>query len=266
MKWFIACAFLIQLCFVQSALANTPEIRLCYEDVSVFPWITGDDKGLALTELHLVEKTLKIKFTLSRLPWKRCQLEAQYGNFEGIIAASFNQERTNWGVYPYNDTEGEHLENLEREYRMHTDSFYVYVRKDSNIQWVNNKFENIGKNAVGVQLGYSVGDDVSKLGYPVHSSFTDAKDILKEMDMGIINVSVLQDHEAVRILNENPSLKKNIKRLEPPFKVADQYLLFTRTFYTKNTALTKEIWRAFSVARQSPEYKKQEAILLGKSH
>lgn len=259
MKWFFVTIF-ISLIFINQSIA-APQIRLCYEDVSVFPWITGDDKGLVITELHLVERLMNIKFTLVRLPWKRCQLEAQAGNMEGIIAASFNQDRTLWGMYP-----SEKENKTEADYRLHTDSFFVYIRKDSPIKWVNGKFENLGKNSVGVQLGYSVGSDVTKLGYPIHSSFTDAKDVLKELDLGIISVAVLQNHETLKILNENPELGKNIKRLEPPFKIADQYLLFTRTFFSKNQELSKEIWKAIKTARLSSEYKKEEEALLGKGH
>jgi|GEM_PF-6936230 len=128
--------------YLSEASAAMPEIRLCYEDVVVFPWITGDDKGAAINELHLVEKKLSLKFTMIRLPWKRCQVEAKNGNFEGIIAASYNDERASWGVYPFSD------ENIiEPDYRMHTDRFYIYTRKDSPIKLKNGRLENLGDNA-----------------------------------------------------------------------------------------------------------------------
>jgi hypothetical protein len=87
MKWICSYLLLSSLCLSQ-AYAAAPEIKLCYEDVSVFPWITGDDKGLVITELHIVEKMLNLRFKLIRLPWKRCQIEAQAGNLDGLIAAT----------------------------------------------------------------------------------------------------------------------------------------------------------------------------------
>lgn len=224
--------------------ASAVEIRLCYEDVTVFPWITGDNKGVVINQLHLVEKKLNMKFTMVRLPWKRCQLEARKGNFEGIIAASYNDDRAEWGIYP------------SREFRLHTDSFYIYTRKDSPILWKDGKLHNLEKNEVGVQLGYSVGTYIQKLGYPLHSNFTTALDVVKELDRGIINVAVLQDHETIRVLTAFPEYKEKIVRQQPPFKVADQYLLFTKKFYGQNEKLSKKIWRAISIIRESAEYKK----------
>lgn len=243
--------FLLSLLFASaSPLTASEKVRLCYEDVTVFPWITGDDRGLVISELHIVEKILSLKFELKRLPWKRCQIEAQNGNFEGIIAASYSDERTNWGVYPFSVTN-----KVEPEYRLHTDRFFVYTRKESPIKWKNGKLENLGTNEVGVQLGYSVGNDIKKLGYPLHSSFTGAIDVVKELDMGIINVAILQDHETVRVLNSHPELGKNILRQEPAFKIADQYVLFTKKFFSLNPVLAKKIWKAISEARESSEYK-----------
>jgi polar amino acid transport system substrate-binding protein len=260
MKWICSYLLLSSLCLSQ-AYAAAPEIKLCYEDVSVFPWITGDDKGLVITELHIVEKMLNLRFKLIRLPWKRCQIEAQAGNLDGLIAASFNKDRAVWGVYPTDDDN-----TIEREYRLHTDSFFVFIRKDSNIKWENNHFENLGKNQVGVQLGYSVGSDLKDAGYPIHASFTTAHDILKELDFNAINVAVLQNHETTITLNEHPILKKNIVRLGQPFKIADQYLLFTRPFYTQNKELSRKIWHAIAQARKSKEYVKNEESLIGKTY
>lgn len=235
---------LSSLFFLSSASQAAVEIRLCYEDVTVYPWITGDDKGAVINQLHLVEKKLNMKFTMLRLPWKRCQLEARKGNFDGIIAASYNDERAEWGQYP------------PKEFRLHTDRFYIYTRKESPILWKNGKLHNLEKNEVGVQLGYSVGSDIQKLGYPLHSNFTTALDLIKELDRGIINVAVLQDHETIRVLNSFPEFKEKIVRQQPPFKVAEQYLLFTKKFYGQNEKLSKKIWKTISTVRESTEYKK----------
>lgn len=235
----LSCLF----CFYSTAASSAVEIRLCYEDVTVFPWITGDDKGVVINQLHIVEKKLKLKFTMVRLPWKRCQLEARKGNFDGIIAASYNDERAEWGQYP------------AKEYRLHTDRFYIYTRKESPIIWQDGKLLNLGKNEVGVQLGYSVGTFIQKLGYPLHSNFTTALDLIKELHRGIINVAVLQDHETVRVLSSFPEFKETIVRQQPPFKVADQFLLFTKKFYGQNEKLSKRIWKTISTVRESNEYK-----------
>lgn len=250
--------FLLLLILSLSHITNATEgIKLCYENVIVFPWILGDEEGLALTEIKIVEKDLGIDFILIRKPWMRCQIEAQAGEIDGLIAASFTKERTEWGVYPT-------IQNgkLDRDKRMHTDSFYVYVRKDSKIDFKKNTFLNLGQNEIGVQLGYSVGHDLKEMGYSVHSSFTSAFDLLKQLNLKTLNVAILQNHETKRTLVQHPELSKQIKRINEPFKVKDQYVLFTKTFYAKNEATVKAIWKSIAKARQSKRYKTEEKKVL----
>ena len=237
--------------------ANTVEIKLCYEDTTVYPWITGQEEGLVFTELKIVEKKLKAKITYLRLPWKRCQLEAAAGNLDGLIAASFNRERTAWGVYPTNK-DG----SLNQELRLHTDSFYIYSRKDSEISFNNSKFMNLGNNPIGAQIGYSVGNDLKDQGLLVHIAFTSAYDLLKQLNLSSLNVAVLQNYEAARTIRENPHFKKNIIRSAQPYIVKDQYLLVTKKFYQENQKLTHELWNEISTARKSPEYESMLQKLL----
>lgn len=244
----------IQFLFLHNAYADgtSPvEIKLCYEDVSVYPWITGDMKGLVIQELQQVEKIADVKIKYIRLPWKRCQIDAQNGKLDGLIAASFTKERTNWGVYPTKKN-GE----LDRNQRLHMDSFIVYITKNSPIRFENGRFENLGNNPVGVQLGYSVGTDLAEQGYATHSSFSTALDLIQALDAGVLNVAVLQNHATIKTLNDFPKLKRNIKALKHPFKVADQYLLFTKKFYSKHPEICNRIWKTIPIARESAEYKK----------
>ena len=234
--------------------ANLPEIRLCYEDVSVHPWITGDMKGLVIQQLQIIEKINKVKFKYIRLPWKRCQIEAKMGKIDGLIAASYTKVRTEWGVYPtYKNG------NLNRNQRLHTDSFVIFKTKNSPIVYENGKFLNLDTHKIGVQLGYSVGNDLEDQGYPTYSSYSTARDLILALDSNLISVAILQNHATNKVLDENPKLKNNIIALKPPFKIADQYLLFTKRFYSKNKKTSDQIWSSITNARESADYKKNLA-------
>ncbi len=242
--------FLFQCNSFAEASSNV-EIKLCYEDVSVYPWITGDMKGLVIQELQHVEKIANVKIKYIRLPWKRCQIDAQNGKLDGLIAASYTKERTNWGVYPTKKG-GE----IDRNLRLHTDSFIVYISKGSPIRFENGRFENLDNHLIGVQLGYSVGTNLEEQGYATHSSFSTALDLIQALDAGVVKVAVLQNHATIKTLNDFPKLKRNIKALKQPFKVADQYLLFTKTFYSKHPEISNRIWKSIPIARESADYKK----------
>lgn len=249
----ISFLLLIIAFYSHTLLANEEslEIRLCYEDVSVYPWITGDMKGLVIQELQHVEKITNLKFKYIRLPWKRCQIDAQNGKLDGLIAASFTKERTQWGVYP---TKKDGV--LNRAQRLHTDSFMVFKTKHSPIRFENGKFLNLGDQKIGVQLGYSVGADLAEQGYPTHSSYSTAHDLIQALNSNSINIAILQKHATIKALNDNPALQTNIVGLKPPFKIADQYLLFTKKFYLSNKEVSKKIWKAIPTAREAAEYKK----------
>lgn len=249
-------AALCSLC-LGSALAFEGPLRLCYEDTSVYPWITGDDKGLVLFELALVERDLNQQFEYIRLPWRRCQVEVQAGRVHAAIAASFNSERASWGSYP-SHADG----SLNRELRLHSDSFQVYHRLDSPVRWHRQRFENLGAQAVGVQLGYSVGRNIEELGYPVRTARS-AEDLARMLELGVLQVAVLQHYEALRLLKARPELNALIVADGAPVKVADQYLLFNSQFYAGNEALVKSIWSAIERARKSRPYQDEEALMLG---
>ncbi|MBC7714520.1 MAG: transporter substrate-binding domain-containing protein [Rhizobacter sp.] len=256
MKWILP-FLLINLLFLKELHASTSVIRLCYEDSNVFPWITGDEKGLAITQLKIVEKSLPIHIKFIRLPWKRCQIQARVGQVNGIIAASYTKERTEWGTYPMDNNN-----KVDREYRTHTDSFFVYARKESGITWNGNNFQNLGENQVGVQLGYSVGNDLVDQGHKILSSFKTPYDLFKALDSGMVKVAVLQNHASAKSLKEHPELGLKIERQEAPFKVADQYVVFNTTFFKNNSTLCINIWKALALSRKNPDYIKDEQAFL----
>jgi polar amino acid transport system substrate-binding protein len=237
--------------------ATAAPVSLCYEDSSVYPWITGTGQGLAILQMQLVAKESGIEFDFVRLPWKRCLLEVEAGRIHAAIAASYNKERAIWGVYP-RTPDGK----LQRDYRMHTDSFYVYRHADSQIRWQTKGFQNLGSESVGAQLGYSVGKDLEEAGYRIkyHPA---SSDLLSYLENRVLQVIVLQDHEAKRQLSHRPSLRDIVIREALPVKVADQYLLFGNAFYNANKAQVQMIWQSIEKVRKSKLYLDEEREMLG---
>lgn len=237
------------------ALAAAP-IKLCYEDSSVYPWITGDNKGLVISELHMVEKDLNINFEFLRLPWKRCLQEVRLGSIQAAIAASFNKERASWGSYPLNPDL-----SLNQDLRLHTDSFYFYRRIDSPIRWSNNAMQNLGTQVIGAQLGYSVAKSLEETGYQI-KYLSSSEDLFKLLDKGLLQIALLQNHEAMKVLRHSPALEKTVVVESEAVKIADQYLLFNTGYYLKEEQLVNNIWQAIARARKSKKYQDEEAMML----
>ncbi|MFZ6749966.1 hypothetical protein [Undibacterium sp. Ren11W] len=237
------------------ACASTA-IKLCYEDSSVYPWITGDNKGLVISELRMVEKDLNIEFELIRLPWKRCLQEVRIGTIQAAIAASFNKDRASWGSYPLNPDS-----SLNSDLRLHTDSFYFYRRIDSPIRWSNNAMQNLGTQVIGAQLGYSVAKSLEDTGYQI-KYLPNSDDLFKLLEKGLLQIALLQSHEAMKVLRNSPALEKTVVRENEAVKVADQYLLFNTSYYLKEEKLVTGIWQAIARARKSKKYQEEEALML----
>lgn len=233
------------------------EITICHEDITVYPWLKEDGEGLLHFQVKLIEKISNIKINLMPLPWKRCQLMAKMGKINGILSASFTKDRVTWSQYP-TKTDGE----VDRDYRLHTDSFLIYVNKSSNIKWINKKFENLGSTVVGVQLGYSAQEELTRMKIPVYTSFSTSVELLRAVSNNFIQAAVLQHYSTNKELKHHPEYAKHIKTMDEPFKVVDQYITFNKFFYSKNQDIADKIWKATKESRNNPEYKKRlEAYL-----
>ncbi|MFZ6862341.1 substrate-binding periplasmic protein [Undibacterium sp. Ji67W] len=242
--------------FFLHARADTVNLKFCYEDDSVYPWITGTNEGLVISEMHMIEKEVNMQFELIRLPWKRCQNEVKEGRIHAVIAASFNKDRAKWGSYPV-DAKGV----LNKELSLFTDSFFVYRRFDSAIRWQNHRFENLNQQNVGVQLGYSAGKDLEELGYQV-TYLPGSEDLVALLKSHALDVIVLQNYEAQRLITLNPDLEKIMVKEAEPVKVAEQFLLFNTSFYNANASLVQTIWEATAKVRKSKAYKDERAVYL----
>jgi len=248
--------FLLLGMFFSHASADNINLKFCYEDDSVYPWITGTNEGLVISEMHLIEKEVNMHFELIRLPWKRCQNEVKEGRIHAAIAASFNKDRAKWGSYPV-DSKG----MLNKELSLFTDSFFIYRRFDSQIRWQNHRFENLNQQSIGVQLGYSAGKDLEELGYQV-TYYPTSDDLVAVLKSHALDAIVLQNYEAQRLLTLNPDLEKIMVKEVEPVKVAEQFLLFNASFYNANTSLVQTIWEAAAKVRKSKTFKDERAVYL----
>lgn len=243
---------IILLLSIDFARAEPKLIRLCREEKDVYPWFNSKGTGLVQYQLNELNKSKDYRFHVTNAPWKRCQQLTLSGVYDGMIATSYTEDRFVKYQFPT-------LPNgaLDISKKLHSDSFYVYSNKKSKITWVNRKFENLGNNLVGVQLGYSVQEELTKLKIPVHTSFTTAQELISAISNGFIKVAVLQYYVTEHELDNNPSYKALVTKSDTPFKDIHQFLVFNKLFYHKNSKLIQESWNLIEKIRTSQEYQKK---------
>ena len=102
-----------------SALAEQAALRICYEAEDAPPFI-GDHQsatpGLLLELVKSAAQQLDLRLEFQRQPWKRCILQLQSGQSDGIFAAIWQADRDAWGQFPGRDAE--HGKPVNREYRL----------------------------------------------------------------------------------------------------------------------------------------------------
>lgn len=258
--------FIFLIAFLISTLnakadVELKEISLCHEDNEVFPWLLNNENGLIHKQMKLIEKEAKVKFKLISMPWKRCQLLAKMGEIDGILSASPTPTRLETYEYP-KDKKGE----LDRELRMHEDQFIVYKNKNTDLDYKDGKFINLGNAAVAVELGYSVQEKLTAMGITVYTSFNSLNDLLNVLNNGTLKAAVLQDY-ATRYALANFGKKlpfPNVVTIPEPFVKVDQYIAFNRIFANSHRTLIDNIWQACKNSRSNPEYTNLKEQLLKK--
>jgi hypothetical protein len=88
----------------------------------------------------------------------------------------------------------------------------------------------------------------------VFESLSSSEDILKELHHNNLEIAILLNLETTKVLLDHPKLKENITIEPGPYKISDQFLLFTKKFYLKNTDLSKSIWTAVKKTRFNSIY------------
>lgn len=250
------CIFLLFSLVSFLAHAEDPPLKFCYVDHSMSPWVIGTNQGLVISAIRKAEKELHQTFELVRLPWKRCLNEVKEGRIQAAIGASYLKERASWGSYP-TTAQG----RLNKDLRLFNASFYLYKRVGSEVRWHDQQLMNLEQQHIGIQLGYSVGRELEKHGYPI-TYLPASDDLVNAFRSGELDFIVLESSEAKRIISTAPSLKNTIIRDDEPIMVAEQFLLFNTNYYLAHQAQVNTIWETLARIRKSRAYQMEAANAL----
>jgi polar amino acid transport system substrate-binding protein len=233
---------------VGSIAADKPaSVKLCHEDVDVYPWVLKDRPGLNIAHLKAVEQKLGVKFDIAPLPWKRCQEDMREGKVDGIFAASFKTERTEMGHYPMAG------DKPDAARAMMYDGYSLYRLKGGAAQWDGTKLTVAG--SVGAQPGYSIIDQLKQLGAKVDDGTKTADDNLKKLLAGRVDAVALQTLEGDNALATNSEFAAKVEKVKPPLVDKPFFLMLSKQFVAKYGDFSKDVWKALAEVRESTDYK-----------
>jgi polar amino acid transport system substrate-binding protein len=231
------------------AAEKPASVKLCYDNVDVYPWVVGGNKGLNITHLRMVEQKVGIKFELVSLPWKRCLEDMKHGAVDGAFAASFKPDRLELGVYPGGG------DKPDASKMMMMDGYTLYKVKGSAVTFDGKTIANLKDAAVGAQAGYSVVDLLKGMGVRVDDGTRSADDTLRKLIAGRVGAAALLTLEGDESIKQAEFAGK-VEKVSPPLVEKPYYLMFSKQFYARYKDAANEIWDQVAVVRESPEFKK----------
>ncbi|MCP3926408.1 MAG: transporter substrate-binding domain-containing protein [Desulfobacterales bacterium] len=248
--------FTISVIFVANPIAADAKTLLIGIDVQDnFPSIgpTGTENGLNpgifIEEMRYIEKKANINFKYKRIPWKKCLINLKRGKLDGVVCGSYKKER---GVFPMTSAG-----KPDSKRRFSDSSYYLYVKKDSDLKWNGKKF-NKRNIRIGAQLGFSIVAVLKKLGVRVDEVTSIKINFRKLMKGRIIGLAAHEDSGDAAMVDYS-----NVKKLKIPLKTKSYYFIMSHQIFKSNPKLVNKIWKACATL-QGKKLKKMKAKYRGK--
>jgi polar amino acid transport system substrate-binding protein len=235
--------------------AEIKVLTFACEDKEDVPSVMGNSSdivpgkpGATIECLRIIEQKLGIKINIKRLPWKRAlEGELKNGTIDGVFTASYKKEREAFGAFPMKGDKPDTSRSL------YSSDYSFYKLKASNLEWDGKALKNL-KGNIGAPAGYSVVDDLKKMGYPVEES-PGTKTDLQKLAVGRLGAVIALELTADNFLEKDAGLAKVITKVDPPMVNKPYYIMLSHQFVKANPDLAAKFWDAVKEMREK-EYKK----------
>jgi len=237
-------AFLCMIIISIYTLADEPlQFIFNYENVEVYPYWIGEgyevpDKhqGTIFEAVKIIDEEVpEIEILYKRFPWKRCQANLQDGLADGIVG-SFKESRMEIGEYPMVNNV------LDESLYLHTQSYCLYIHKDSEIEWNGVDFVNTENAMVCVPLGYSIIGFLKEKSldvYEVRSTPIALMMLSKKRVDAVATLCLTAEAELGRLDID----KSKITKSPYPLETKKYYLILSKQFVSKYPELSQKIWK-----------------------
>lgn len=235
------------------SLANRVQLTIAYEDKEQPPYYLGDgsnipnNPGVAVEVVKMLEDYIdEISINLVRFPWSRCLVSLRNNNVEGIFNASYNKDRAmNIGWYPTKD--GSRSGEVDIDRRLTTITYSFYKLRGSNITWDGESFTNLRGN-IGAPLGYSVVNDLKRMGFNVEEAFSTEAN-MRKLVADRVAALALQDVTADKFIERRREFSQ-VEKMHPPLEAKPYYLMLSDEFVRNNPDLAQKIWDTIRIIRE----------------
>lgn len=208
--------------------------------------------------LNQVAAELKLRFRYQSAPWKRCFADLQQNHYAGIISVSFKPERLEAGAYPggIKPDPGKAL---------YVEKYIVVRPKGSHTSWNGKAFQSL-QGSIGVQLGYSVADDLKRYGVPIDDGALTSVDVLNKLLANRVAAVVMLQGEFGALMAEGSNRRNRLEMLPTPFAEKPYYLMLSHQMIRSQPELSERIWQTIARLKVSSAYQEKERRALNTDH
>lgn len=232
-------------CLASLACEAASPLLLGLGDQATPPYKMGDADlpanrpGLAVELLQQAARQCDITLQFKLLPGTRLLKELENGGLDAAGLLSYTPERADYAAYPMQNG------RLNEASRLATLSYVLYARAGHKLQWDGKTLLGLSRQ-VGTNLGWSVNQDLARLGIPAEAASSVAQNFLK-LQAGRIDAYVTHEPLGDSYLASHGM--QDIVKLQPAVVAKAYYLLFSRSFAARNPVASRCMWQQISAGR-----------------
>lgn len=215
-------------------------------DQATPPYKRGDESlpdsrpGLVVELLQLAAANCDVRLQFKLLPGVRMLKELESSELDSAALLSYTAERAAYALYPMQN--GKPVEAQ----RLATLSYVLYVRPDHQLQWDGHTLQGLMRK-VGTNLGWSINNDLDKLGIPAEPAKSVEQNFMK-LQAGRIDAYATHELLGDSYLSIHNDM--NLTKLQPPVVSKAYYLIFSRQFAGRYPAVSKCMWQKIGNLRE----------------
>lgn len=248
----------------QEPVRSLPTVRICADEVPLFPWRLSTDpklppQGLDFTLLELAGQRAAVKVEFVSQPWKRCLADLQRGQHDAALGVSFRPERLEIGAFPLRANE-----QPDERFRMRRESYSVYKLAPQPLTWDGKAITAPAgtEPVIGAPSGYSIVEQLRGMGMKVDEGTRGIDSNLDKLIKGRVHAVALPTGEGDDALKREPRWGQVVQKLEPPLVEKSYFLIYSRAFFAAHEPLARRLWDELAPARESAAFRRAEAEAL----
>lgn len=233
---------------VTPAAAEPVPLQLGYSNQESPLYIQGSGDvvpplpGIAVEMVQAAATTCAVAASFARYPGGRLLALMQENVIDATVMLSFSPERLGIAAYPM-------LENVaDPAFQIASLTYAFYVRSDSKLMWDGKSFTGLA-HPIGANLGWSIANDLTKMGLPVEPA-KDTQNNFNKLLLGRIDAFAIQTSIGDAYV-ERHQLGDRIKLLVPAISSKAYYLVFSHGWYDRHPDAAKCLWQSIAEQREN---------------